>query len=358
MAERENDRQLPAAEGFVMPPEWLPHAATWLSWPHNSDTWPANLADAQREFLQLIRAIASAEPVVINLCNDQQSEEVTRQFQQLEMCGLPIWLQKIPTNDAWIRDYGPTFVKSGQRLLAVDWKYNAWGGKYPPFDQDQLVAARIVDSMPPHFQSESPVQRFESKLCLEGGAIEIDDNGLLLCTRSCGLDPQRKNDQSLDSIEHELKGCLGAKEIIWLTGDALIGDDTDGHIDQLARFVPGKILYAWTDNRNDSQYAALEQNRDDLITGLKRLRLDYELVPLALPDPVEFNGMQLPASYCNFYITNRSVIVPQFDRPQDSSALEILARMFPERSVVGLSSTHLTVGLGSFHCLTQQQPAV
>ncbi len=358
MRDSETDRWLPASTGFVMPAEWHLHAGTWLSWPHNSDTWPANLADAQFEFLQLIRAIASVEPVVINLSNDQQSDELTQQFKQLDMLGLPIWFQNIPTNDAWIRDYGPTFVKSDKQLLAIDWKYNAWGGKYPPFEHDQQVVVRIVNSMPPHFQGESPVQRFESILCLEGGAIEIDDRGLLLCTKSCGLDPHRNELQSLDSIERELKGCLGAKDIIWLTGDALIGDDTDGHIDQLARFVPGKILYAWTNDRNDSQYSALELNRDDLMAGLKRLKLDYELVPLLLPDPVEFNGVRLPASYCNFYITNQSVIVPQFDRPQDRSAVEILARMFPERSVFGLPSTHLNVGLGSFHCLTQQQPAV
>lgn len=350
-----------AAHGFRMPAEWLPHAATWVAWPHNPDTWPGHLADAQREYIDLVAAIAADEPVMV-LAGPEHAEtinsawadyppEVRNRIRHVE----------IPTNDSWARDFAPTFVTNphSQGLAAVDWYYNAWGGKYPPFDLDQQVAAKMVDQMPDDLRPPGGLIHAPQPLCLEGGALEIDQTGLLLCTRSCALDPNRNPGATAQSVTEVLCRALGATQVIWLEGDALTGDDTDGHIDQLARFTPtGAILYAWTDDPRDPQSAGLARNLDDLKKGLAQLERNDRLVPLPLPDPVIVDGVQIPACYCNFYITNHSVLVPQFGARQDDEALRIIGNEFPGRAVVPLDSKFLTVGLGSFHCLTQQQPAV
>jgi agmatine deiminase len=196
-------------------------------------------------------------------------------------------------------------------------------------------------------------------LCLEGGAVEVDERGTLFCTRTCAMDENRHPGLSDEEIERRIMTAIGASQAIWLTGDALIGDDTDGHIDQLARCAPGGVvLYAWTDDETDSQHAGLRQNLDDLQEGLGQSGLEKILIPLPIPDPVFFAGVQIPACYCNFYITNRSIIVPTFGVRQDNIAAAIIAEHFSDRELVQCPSTHLTVGLGSFHCLTQQQPQV
>ncbi|MCH2180995.1 MAG: agmatine deiminase family protein [Mariniblastus sp.] len=342
------------AAGFRMPPEWHPHAATWLAWPHNRETWPENLSLAQEEFWQLVVAISQDEPVCIvaDLSQRERGAELRRRI--AGQASENIRLFDIPTNDAWLRDYGPTFCTdpSGKRLAAVDWKYNAWGGKYPPFDADQQIVTRLLD----HAQGPTDCLHARSRLCLEGGAIEIDESGLLLCTTRCALNPNRNPGLDQASVTAQLQQSLGASAVIWLRGDSLIGDDTDGHIDQLARFTPaGSILYAWVE-ATDPQHGGLAGNLDDLQQSLRLAKIQKELVPLPLPEPVLFDGVRLPASYCNFYITNRSVLVPQFDVPQDGAALQIIGQHFPDHQVVGLPSRNLLVGLGSFHCLTQQQP--
>lgn len=345
--------------GFRMPPEWHRHERTWLSWPHNEDTWPTNLAAAQNEFVRLVAAIAADEQVSV-LVGEHSISDLQNAIQELDdEIHSKIQCVTIATNDAWIRDYGPTFVihDAERKLAAIDWQYNAWGGKYPPFDDDQRVADQIFAMYPETIDATR-----QSEFCIEGGAVEIDEDGVLMCTHSSMLDPNRNPNRTIEEIERELKRQLGASQVIWLPGDTkngpvLIGDDTDAHIDQLARFAPGgNIVYAWTENKNDTQYAVLEENLTQLKNRLKLANLEYQLTPLPLPDPVIFNGFQLPACYCNFYVTNRSVIVPVFDREQDSQAMEVLGSLFPNRQTVGLPSTNLTVGLGSFHCLTQQMP--
>ena len=190
-----------------------------------------------------------------------------------------ISLLDVPTNDAWVRDYGPSFVVSRDSRIALDWKYNAWGGKYPPFDDDQRVVRQFVGRRP-------EFQRFQSSICIEGGAIEVDADPVLMCTRSCALNPNR-NSLTDDQIQSELKRCLGVEQVIWLAGDAIAGDDTDGHIDQFARFVPGrKILFATTAETNHGVDNDLEENRVELMAELVRMKLDYELIALPLPDPV------------------------------------------------------------------------
>ncbi len=352
-----------------MPAEWNPHKGTWVAWPHNQETWPENLDDAREEFRALIQAIAQHEIVYVCLNDDEMSARFSEWLFSEETPVQTIFVH-VPTNDAWARDYAPTFVvakndnegrrrptppwfpSANDRLGAVSWHYNAWGGKYPPYDLDQQVAHRISE--------ETGTTFIDSSLCLEGGAIEVNDEGVLLTTRSCVLNPNRNPGLSRQQIEAELKLRLGVNKIIWLPGDAIIGDDTDGHIDQLARFVNNRtILYAWTENQNDPQLENLAANLDALKTGLRELDLDCELVPLPLPaQPVRRGKQRLPASYCNFLITNGSVIVPQFGDQNDEQALAILGRYFPDREIVGLASNHLSVGLGSFHCLTQQMPDV
>ena len=343
--------------GFRMPPEWHPHSCTYVAWPHNTDTWPENLCEAQAEFMQLVSAIAASESIFVLLpekCFDDFFESLN-EFP--ESISKNVTWSHNQTNDAWIRDYGPTFVihESKDQLGAIDWHYNAWGGKYPPFDDDQKVAGQILN-----WWYSIAVRK--SEFCVEGGALEIDERGVLMCTRSSIINPNRNPNRSVEEIETELKTQLGATHIIWLPGDtqngpAIIGDDTDAHNDQLARFAPGKnIVHAWTEDKTDSQHDVLKENIDQLKQQITQDNLQYQLTPLPLPDPVIVGGVQLPASYCNFYITNGSVIVPQFDKPQDSRAIEILKPLFPDRKVIGLPSVNLNVGLGSFHCLTQQQP--
>lgn len=338
----------PDRAGMYFPAEWSRHAATWLSWPRNGDTWPRNLAVAQQEFCGLARAIAQDEPVMILAGPGSDFEAACRALGSDQ----GVEIVPIQTNDAWARDYAPTFVvdRNPCRLAAIDWHYNAWGGKYPPYDDDQQVARKIAERLG---CDHRPVD-----LCLEGGALEVDSSGLLLCTRSCALDENRNPGLSLSEVERRLTESLQTTATIWLAGDALIGDDTDGHIDQLARFAPsGAIFHAWTDDPHDPQSLGLARNLDDLRLGLSRLGRNPPLVPLPLPAPVYLFGNRIPACYCNFYITNQSVLVPAFGDPQDEPARQRIAEHFPGRRTLSLPSAHLTVGLGSFHCLTQQQPA-
>ena len=222
-----------------------------------------------------------------------------------------------------------------------------------------VVAETISKSLPPHATPPGGCRHVNQDIFLEGGALEVNRNGVLLCTRNCVLNSNRNPNLSESNATEILKSSLGVQHVIWLDGDGITGDDTDGHIDQLARFTPSEmVLYAWVDDESDPQRPALEHNLNELKTGLERFDLGVHPVPLPLPSPVFFDGQRLPASYCNFYITNRSVIVPQFDDPADAQAIDIIAMQFPEHQTVGLPSKNISVGLGSFHCLTQQQPSV
>ena len=342
----------PAADrDFRMPAEWEPQAAVWLSWPHNLETWPSNLAQAQLEFSQLVKTIAPTQRVFVLAASS--TDQQVFQLAQQALGNIPnATVLDVPTNDAWARDYAPTFVTdSGGSTIAIDWHYNAWGGKYPPFDDDQKICSAVAK----HLGIKSIAPGF----CFEGGAIEVNGSGVLLSTKSCALDPNRNADVELESVDTILAQHLGTSKHIWLTGGkAIAGDDTDGHIDQLARFTDQKtIVYAWTEHQDDPQLEGLKQNRDDLQRELKLAQLDdVRLIPLPIPAKIEYCQRRIPASYCNFLITNELVIVPQFGQPEDEQAIEILAGLFATRRTIGLDSLNLSVGLGSFHCLSQQQP--
>jgi agmatine deiminase len=262
-----------------------------------------------------------------------------------------VTLHDIPTNDAWTRDHGPTFLAGppGAAPALVHWGYNAWGGKYPPFDQDQQVPRRIAD--------ELRFRRYEPGIVLEGGAVDPNGLGSLLTTEQCLLNPNRNPQLSPAEIEQYLADYLAARHVIWL-GEGIAGDDTDGHIDELARFVaPRTVVAAVEDDPADVNYRPLRDNLQRLRAATDEQGRPLEIVTLPMPRPIFQGEQRLPACYLNFYIANGLVVAPQFDDPADQVVLQTLAELFPGRRVRGLRAVELSWGLGAFHCITQQQPA-
>jgi len=346
MPEREHKRS-PGERGYRMPAEWEPHAGTWLSWPHNRDTWPETLAEVEQAFRAMVAALAGREPVHVNVLDAAHERHVAK---RLEGLGGAIHLHRIPTDDAWCRDHGPIgLVAEAAPPLALDCRFNAWGGKYPPYDRDDAAARAMAAALGIEVHSEP--------LVLEGGAIEVNGRGALLTTEQCLLNPNRNPGMSRASIEARLRELLGVHEILWL-GEGIAGDDTDGHVDDLTRFVgPAKVVTAVESDVADENHRALAANRE----RLQALRLasgaGLEILELPMPAPRVAGGQRLPASYANFYIANGVVLVPAFDDPMDTDAQGLLAHCFPDRRILPIDSRALVQGLGAVHCLTQQIPA-
>ena len=336
-------------DGLRMPAEWEPHRSTWISWPHNRDTWPGAFESVEPAYREMVRALAASEPVDINVLNAAHRRHVAAVLDGIDG---EIRLHEIPTNDAWCRDHGATFVRTSGGLAAVDFRYNAWGGKYPPFDLDQKVAAAMA--------SRVGAEHVSSDLYLEGGAIEVNGQGLLLTTESCVLNANRNPDLDREEAEAALNGLLGTSEVVWVSGD-LAGDDTDGHIDNLARFVtPEDVVMVVPGSPDDAEHAPLQ----DAFAALEQdgLRLGFRVHRLPLPEPhyhTDADGVRhrLPASHANFYIANRSVVIPAYGGPSDGQAVDLLAGFFPDREMVLLDCRDIVWGLGAVHCLTQQVPA-
>jgi len=340
---------LPEAS-FRMPPEWAQHECTWLSWPHNPETWPEGLDGAERTMAAAVRALLNGERVDVNVLDAAHGRHVASLVGPVDDLPFPLRLHTIPTNDAWCRDHGAIIVAStnGQSRKAIAWRYNAWGGKYPPYDLDQQVAGRMGAIL------DIPIESVE--MVLEGGSVEIDEHGRLMTTASCLLNPNRNPSYSRERIESMIHDHLGATEILWLAGE-IAGDDTDGHIDNLARFVGGnRIVAASESDPSDPNYASLR----DHVAALRSHRFadgsSPIVVEMPMPKPVFAGSDRLPASYCNFYIGNSVVLLPTYGCPQDDNAAEILAGCFPTRRIVGLDCRDVVRGLGAFHCLTQQVP--
>ena len=393
--------QAPAALGYRMPAEWEPHAATWLSWPRREGiSFPDSFDRVMPALRAMIEALIESEQVCINLCNDAHESEARDVLRGLPM--ERISFHSIPTNEPWCRDHGPVFLtralatpvsggqplqvqppersndtrgrgwaiqpvqgtgcpsgaeRSDPKLAIVDWDYNAWGNKYPPFDLDEAVPTRIAEIL------KAPV--FYPRMILEGGSIEANGAGALLTSESCLLNRNRNPNLSRNEIERRLRDYLGVREILWL-GDGIEGDDTDGHIDDLARFVSERtVVTVVEENRDDENYAPLQENlarlREIKIAGRNsdsRREQGIDIIKLPMPKKIVREGLRLPASYANFYIANTCVLVPTFADPADEAALSILRECFPQRRVIGIDCRELIWGLGTFHCLTQQQPAV
>ncbi|CAN5399637.1 agmatine deiminase family protein [soil metagenome] len=340
----------PAELGYRMPAEWEPHAATWLSWPRREGI---SFPDSYDRVLPVLRAMVAAlldsEPVNINVCNGAHEAEA-----RAALDGLPnerLTFQRIPTNEPWCRDHGPIFLTRAEepRLVVVDWGYNAWGGRYPPCDLDDAVPTRVAE------QFGLPV--YYPKMILEGGSIEVNGAGALLTTEGCLLHPNRNPELSPAQIEERLRDYLGVREILWL-GDGIEGDDTDGHIDDLTRFVSERVVVTVVEkDERDPNHAPLQANLERLASltiGGKPL----EILTLPMPARIDRDDLRLPASYANFYIANQSVLLPTFADPNDEEAIDLLQFAFPGRRVVPIDSRELIWGLGAFHCLTQQQPAL
>ncbi|HST29622.1 MAG TPA: agmatine deiminase family protein [Chthoniobacterales bacterium] len=351
----------PAALGYRMPAEWEPHTATWLSWPRREGiSFPDSFDRVLPTLREMVGALTESESVCINVVNGAHEAEARAVLDRLphQEC---ITYYEIPTNEPWCRDHGPIFLTRAARpkpatgrirggeLAIVDWDYNAWGNKYPPFDLDEVVPTRVAELL------RVPV--FYPKMILEGGSIEVNGAGTLLTSESCLLNKNRNPNLSRDEVEKRLRDFLGVTEILWL-GDGIEGDDTDGHIDDLARFVSEtKVVTVVEENSDDANFKPLQENLERL-RGMKVGGRKVDIVRLPMPKKIIREEMRLPASYANFYIANTVVLVPTFADPADKVALSILKDCFPKRRVVGIDCRELIWGLGTFHCLTQQQPAV
>jgi agmatine deiminase len=340
----------PAELGYHMPAEWEPHAATWLSWPRREGiSFPGSFNRVLPTLRALVDALTESEPVCINVCNGAHETEAREVLKGLSM--ERITFHPIPTNEPWCRDHGPIFLirEADPKLAVVDWDYNAWGGKYPPCDLDEVVPTRVSEIL--------DLLVFYPRMILEGGSIDVNGAGALLTSESCLLNKNRNPQLSREQIEQRLRDFLGVREILWL-GDGIEGDDTDGHIDDLARFVSERtIVTVVEENRDDANYEPLQEN----LSRLRKMKIDgqpIEIVTMPMPKKIVREDLRLPASYANFYIANTSVLLPTFADPGDEIALATLQKLFPTRRVIGIDCRELIWGLGTFHCLTQQQPAV
>jgi agmatine deiminase len=338
-----------------MPAEWEPHEATWLAWPHHRDDWPGKFAAIPWVYAEIIRALHLSEKVYI-LINGVAGEKAARAV----LTKLPLdWSQirffHVPTNRVWTRDYGPiSVVHPNGDLTMLNWQFNGWA-KYANHRRDNSVTVRIAYQFPHGSITPSHNGR---RIVLEGGSIDVNGWGLLLTTEECLLSKVQERNPGLARRDYEeiFATYLGVKKTLWLNR-GIAGDDTHGHVDDLARFVrPRTIVTVVEEDRGDANYEPLRENRERLrrMTDLKGRPL--RVVTLPMPPPVWFDGQRLPASYANFYIANRVVLVPTFNDANDRVALATLAKLFPRRRVVGIHAVDLVWGLGTLHCLTQQLP--
>jgi agmatine deiminase len=342
----------PAALGYRMPAEWHRHEATWLSWPKDPVTWPDRVPQVRDIFTQMIAALAPHELVNVLVDEEETADDVKRRVAAAGVAAAHtsnVRLHHIPTVDSWIRDYGPNFVIGGTGELAFnDWDFNAWGDKYETLKADNRVPGLLEPIL--------GVPRFRVDVVMEGGSIDVNGAGVVMTTEQCLLNPNRNPRLDREEIEKALWDHLGVRLVLWL-GEGVAGDDTDGHIDDIARFVDARtIVCAVEEDPADANYGVLQDN-------LRRLELardvkghPYHIVTLPMPGPVMADSDRLPASYANFYIANNVVLLPVFGHANDQRAIDILQPLFPDRRVIAINCEPLVWGMGAIHCVTQQQP--
>ncbi len=354
-AEGDNEKSSlsPFALGYRMAAEWEPHEATWLAWPHNGETWPGKLSQIEAIYLQMIEALLPQEKVNLLVDNEGERDRVEKLLLSRRISTKNLLYRLIPTVDAWIRDYGPNFIlkESEERKGAawIKWKFNAWGGKYESLATDDGVGEELAPLL------EMPL--FRSELVLEGGSIDPNGLGSSLVTEQCLLNPNRNPHLSRCEIEKALRDFLGFTNLIWL-GEGIEGDDTDGHVDDIARFVnPSTVVAAVEKNPADPNHASLQENRRRLGDARDQDGRGLAVVELPMPERVSAPWGRLPASYLNFYIANGVVLVPIFGQARDIAALKILQELFPKRRLIGIRSEDLVLGLGAIHCVTHEEPA-
>ena len=356
MKHARSNQPTPYELGYRMPAEWDQHAATWLAWPHERTDWPGKFAPIPWVYADIVRHLSQVERVRI-LVESANAERAVRRMLVKSAVDLSVVdFYQVPTNRGWIRDFGPIFVRSGQGQPAVtNWHFNAWA-KYGDWKKDDSANDRLTSRM--KWQVWKPEVR-KRRVVLEGGSIEVNGCGTLLTTEECLLSPvqERNPGVSRKEIEGILRDYLGATNVLWLK-NGIAGDDTHGHIDDLARFVnPTTVVTATENDPSEANFGSLQENlallREMEDQGGNLLRVET----LPMPAPVFFDGQRLPASYLNFYIANQIVLVPTFNDPNDAAALTKLAALFPTRKVIGIACLDLVLGLGTIHCMTQQEPA-
>ena len=347
------DTQTPKELGYYFPAEFEKHFATWLSWPHKEASWPGKIDTIYPSYCKFIKELTKGELVRINVADEAMKAFAIGHLEKENVDLLKVEFFFHPTNDAWCRDHGPAFLinpTAEQKKVIVDWGYNAWGNKYPPFDLDDVVPTLIGK----HY--DIPV--FNPGIVMEGGSVEFNGKGTVLTSTACLLNPNRNPQLNQQQIEEYLCNYYGMEQVLWVD-EGIIGDDTDGHIDDTVRFVnEDTVITVIEENKNDENYSLLQHN----LKQLKAMRLQngkqLNIVELPMPEELVYEDQRLPSSYANFYIANKSVIVPTFQSDRDEKALQIIQGCFPEREVVGIDSTDIIWGLGSFHCLSQQEPLV
>ena len=343
----------PKEQGYFFPAEFGKHSATWLSWPHKEASWPGKIETIYPVYSEFVKRVAEGEKVNINVGDEAMKKDATARLQQAGADITRIQFFIHPTDDAWCRDHGPAFLinpGAEQKKIIVKWNYNAWGEKYPPFDLDNQIPVLIGKYY------SIPV--VSAGIIMEGGSVDFNGKGTVLTTTSCLLNPNRNPQLSQKEIEEYLCRFYGVEHVLWL-GDGIVGDDTDGHIDDLARFVnENTVVTMVEENKQDENYKPLREN----LKLLNKMRLEngkqMTVIELPMPSRVVYEGQRLPASYANFYISNNYVVVPTYRDEKDITAIDILQQCFPDRKVIGLDSWDLIWGLGSFHCLSQQEPAL
>ena len=336
-----------------MPAEWEPHLGTWFTWPRPEGiSFPGKYETVPPVYAGLIKHLVPVEEVHLNVWHDEMEQWVRGLLLENRVPLENVFFHHFPAYEPWCRDHGPIFVvreQNGRRERAVvDWGYNAWGGKYPPFDLD--------DAVPQQVAKLRDLPLFTPGIVMEGGSIEVNGRGTLITTEACLLHPNRNPHLDKKQIEQYLRDYLGVTNILWL-GEGIVGDDTDGHVDDLTRFVnPTTVVTVVEPDPADENYQPLQENLRRLQTLRDEMNRPLRVVGLPMPRRLEHDGQRLPASYANFYIANGLVLVPTYRDANDRVALEILQREFGDRRVIGVDSTELIWGLGSFHCISQQEP--
>ena len=343
----------PKSLGYYFPAEFAKHDAMWLSWPHKEASWPGKLDRIFPSYVQFIKVVSLTERVCINVSDATMKAFATNLIQAagVDMSRVQFFLH--PTNDAWCRDHGPSFLirdNPEQPKAIVDWNINAWGGKYPPYDLDDVIPTLIAKEM--------NLPLFYPNIIMEGGSVDFNGAGTVLTSKCCLLNPNRNPHLNQEQIEKFLCDYYGVNQVLWVS-EGIVGDDTDGHIDDTIRFVnEDTVVTVIESNKQSENYELLQQN----LKELKAMRLlngkQLNIIELPMPADVIYEDQMLPASYANFYISNGHVVVPTYRCAQDDTAMQIIQTCFPTREVVGIDSTDIIWGLGSFHCLSQQEPSV
>ena len=347
------NKPTPKELGYHFPAEFAKQSAMWLSWPHKEASWPGKIESIYPIYAQFIKLVSEGQNVNINVLDQSMKEKALRHLTEASANLQNVNFFFHPTNDAWCRDHGPAFLinpSAEQKKVIVDWGYNAWGGKYPPFDLDDVIPTRIAQ----HYN----IPVFYPGIVMEGGSVDFNGRGTVLTTTSCLLNENRNPHLTQQQVEEYLINYYGVENVLWL-GDGIVGDDTDGHIDDITRFVnEDTVVTVIEERKSDENYEPLREN----LKLLSKLRLEsgkqINIVELPMPSALVYEDMRLPASYANFYISNDYVIVPTYRDKNDDKALTILQECFKGRRVVGLDSVDIIWGLGSFHCLSQQEPLI